>query len=126
MTARRAWDGPSCCFRHKIQRLNFMKGSVTVRRAHYGPSYSSVAKFRELFSVPNFPESKCFGTRHPRQSVVPMTVRRGIRRPRPLLPEINSTAQKQLNSSLHNSKRDKGIGTIYALSMEKFIKPFKT
>ena len=93
VTARRACDGPSCCFRHKVQRLNFIKGSVTVRRAHDGPSCHVVAKFRELFSVPKFSETKCFGTRPPRRSVVPMTVRRGIRQPRQLLPEINSTAQ---------------------------------
>ena len=70
MTARRACKGPSCCFRHKVQRLNFIKGSVTVRRAHDGPSCHVVAKFRELFSVPKFLESKCFGMRPPRRSVV--------------------------------------------------------
>ena len=93
---------------------------MTVRRACYGPSCRSVTEFRESNSLkslwrsvvpttvrpalpsrssescsqyPIFQNSKCFGTRHPRRSVVPMTVRRGIRRLRQLLPENNSTAQ---------------------------------
>ena len=39
---------------------------------------------------PIFQNSKCFGMRHPRRSVVPMTVRRGIRRLRQWFSEINS------------------------------------
>ena len=55
-------DGPSCLrrsvllSRHRVQRLKFTEGPVTVRRAHDGPSCHVVAKFRELFSVPNFSE----------------------------------------------------------------------
>ena len=56
--------------RHRVQRLKFIKESVTVRRAFDGPCCSSIVKFRELFSVPKFPESKCFGTKHPLRSVV--------------------------------------------------------
>ena len=127
MAVRRACDGPSCCFRHKVQRLNSLKSlwrsvvPTTVRpaipswssesRSQYpifqnlsvlerdtldAPSYSSIEKFRELFWVPNFSETKCFGTRPPRRSVVPMTVRRGVRRLRQLWPENKLYCSKRL------------------------------
>ena len=59
-------DGPSCLrrsillSRHRVQRMNFTEGSVTVSRAHDGPFCHVVAKFRELFSVPNFSEFYLF------------------------------------------------------------------
>ena len=89
-----ACDGPSCLRRSVLLLLSqssetqFIKESMTARHVFDGPSYHFVAKFRELISVPKFLNSKCFGTRPPRWSVVPMTVRRGIRRLRQLLPEI--------------------------------------
>ncbi|TMW95158.1 hypothetical protein EJD97_009309, partial [Solanum chilense] len=71
-------DGPSCLrrsvlqVRHKVQRLIFCGKCVTVHHAHDGPSFHSVVKFRESISVPKFQNFKCFGTRPPRRSVVPM------------------------------------------------------
>ena len=49
-------------FRREVQRVEFIKVSVTVRRAYDGPCCSSVAKFRELFPRTQISEFKCFGT----------------------------------------------------------------
>ena len=90
MKSDSAWDyavcdGSSCLRRsvlqgrRRVQRLNFCGRCVTVRRAHDGPSCHSVTKFRESISVPNFQNSKYFGTRPARRSIVPTMVRRGAR-----------------------------------------------
>ena len=60
MTVRHACDGSSCYFRHAVQRVEFIKDSVMVRRAYDGPSCHFVAKFREFFSVSNFSEFYVF------------------------------------------------------------------
>ena len=64
-----------------------------VRRAQDGPSCHVVAKFRELFSVPNFSEFEVFWNE------TPTTVRRAydgsswVPSSQPVFPEIKSVAQ---------------------------------
>ncbi|TMW85307.1 hypothetical protein EJD97_023351, partial [Solanum chilense] len=71
-------DGPSCLRRSILllpsqsSETQFIKESVKARHVCDGPSCHFVAKFRESISVPKFLNSKCFGTRPPRWSVVPM------------------------------------------------------